>query len=466
MDRILILQRVSIMGLSSWLRDHTSKRAARGPTRHQTAPLRFRPRLEPLEDRAVPAQVGLTVTSLADSGMGSLRAAILAADAGSHSDKFTIDFAVTGTIDLQAPLPDLKNAIAVQGPGAGSLTVERAAGASFASAIATVDLGQTASLAGLTIANGDAGGIANSGTLTVLSSAVSNNHSSTDFTAGGGIYNDGTLTVVGSTVSGNTTGPNGFGGGIFNAGTLSVNNSTLSGNAAGPAAGGGIATFGVTTLSNCTLIGNSGGGIRNDYPGTLTVVGCAVTGGTHGGGISSSGTATIRDTTVSGNSTTGDVGGGVANFGTMTVAGCTVSGNSASDRTLDNGIVLPGLGGGLFNGGTLTIRDSLIAGNTATGGGGIFNGGTLAVRGCTLSGNSAADGGGGVYNAGTATVQESTLSGNTAGSNGGGIYNAPSGTLSVKDSTVVGNAAPRGRDLFNAGLVTVSDSTIGDRYDL
>jgi hypothetical protein len=60
----------------------------------------FRPRLEALEDRWLPSQIGLTVSSLANSGPGTLRAAIQTADAGSPSDKFTIGFAVTGTIDL------------------------------------------------------------------------------------------------------------------------------------------------------------------------------------------------------------------------------------------------------------------------------------------------------------------------------------------------------------------------------
>src|SRR5438552_486830 len=96
---------------------------------------RCRPRCEILEDRVVLSQIGLTVSSLADSGAGTLRAAILTADAGTHSDHFTIGFAVAGTIDLQSPLPDLNNSIAIQGPGPGSLTVERAATASFASAI-------------------------------------------------------------------------------------------------------------------------------------------------------------------------------------------------------------------------------------------------------------------------------------------------------------------------------------------
>jgi hypothetical protein len=125
---------------------------------------RFCPRLEALEERTVPAQVSLTVSSLADTtSPGTLRAAILAADAGSHSDQYTIGFSVAGTIGLQSPLPHLANSIAIQGPGAGSLTVERA-GASFTSAIVTVDPGQTASLSGLTISNGNARGIDNFGT--------------------------------------------------------------------------------------------------------------------------------------------------------------------------------------------------------------------------------------------------------------------------------------------------------------
>src|SRR5262249_22554172 len=136
---------------------------------------RYRPRLEALEDRWLPSQVSLSVTSLADSGPGTLRAAILTADAGKLSDKFTINFAVTGTIALQSPLPDLSISFAIRGPGASSLTGEGAAGASFSSAIVAVDAGQTASLAGLTIANGNAGGIANNGTLTVSACTVSGN---------------------------------------------------------------------------------------------------------------------------------------------------------------------------------------------------------------------------------------------------------------------------------------------------
>jgi hypothetical protein len=401
------------MGFSSWLRNLRSTGHSRRTGRPGPAP-RFLPRLEALEDRAVPAQIGLTVSSLADSGAGSLRAAILTADAGSSSDQFTIGFSVTGTIDLLSPLPDLSNSIAVQGPGAASLLVERAAGASFSSAIVTVDAGQTASLSGLTIANGDAGGIANHGTLALANSAVLNNNSGH---VGGGILNNGTLSISSCTLSGNSTGRGG--GGIFNGGgTVDISSSTLAGNSA-PVGGGG--------------------GIASDF-----------------------GTLTVRDSILSGNSARS--GGGIENFfATVTLSGCTLTGNTATAFTA-NGFVIGGTGGGIDNNGMLTVRASTLSGNSASvEGGGIFNeeeSGVLAVRGSTFSGNSAGDSGGGISNAGTATVQEGTLSGNSAGSAGGGLFNAASGTLTVDDSIVLNNVAPLGADLYNLGALTINDSTV------
>src|SRR6516162_7413379 len=121
------------MFFSSWLRNRNSNPRAKRATAARPKHTRFRPLLEALEDRWVPAQISLTVTSLADSGPGTLRAAILAADAGRQSDKFTIGFSVAGTINLQSSLPDLNNSISVQGLGAASLTVERAALATLSS---------------------------------------------------------------------------------------------------------------------------------------------------------------------------------------------------------------------------------------------------------------------------------------------------------------------------------------------
>jgi predicted outer membrane repeat protein len=326
------------MWFSSWLRT----RERHGPRRPR---LLFRPRFESPEDRTVPSKFNLTVSSLADSGPGTLRAAILTADAGSPSDKFTIGFSVAGTIDLQSPLSDLNNSIAIQGPGATSLTVERAAGFSFTSAVVTVDAGQTASLSGLTIANGNAGGITNDGTLTVSGCTISGNSDGVGlygFTFGGGIANHGgTLTVSGCTISGNSAE---YGGGIysvedFGPTTLTVSDSTLSGNSA--TFGGGIVNGGQLTVSGSTFSGNS----ADD-----------------GGGIFNGGTLTVSGSTLSGNSASFE-GGGIHNQSTLTVSGSTISGNSAADR-----------GGGISNDfGTQTVSGSTICGNSATYGGGIFN---------------------------------------------------------------------------------------------
>jgi len=369
------------MWFSSWLAKRqrsTTKGRSRTSSRQRPT---CRPRLEALEDRWLPSQVGLTVTSLADSGTGTLRAAILTADAGSPSDKFTIGFAVNGTINLQSPLPDLDNTIAIQGPGASSLIVERAAGFSFASAIVTVDASQTASLSGLTITNGNAGGVVNNGTLTVVNSAVVNNPDATFFGAGGGILNTGTLTVSGSTVSGNSAG---FGGGIMNTSsglgaTLTVTDSTVAGNCA-QLVGGGILNGRTMTVSGSTVCGNSadlGGGIYSDG-GVLTVRDCVFTGNsaTEGGGIYNNRPATleVQGSTFSLN-TASDSGGAIYNLGAATLQQCTLSGNTAGSN-----------GGGIFNAasGTLSVKDSAVLHNLAPVGADIYNLGALSLDDSTV----------------------------------------------------------------------------------
>jgi predicted outer membrane repeat protein len=428
------------MTFTSWLRNWTSNRVARRQTQHRPASAQFRPRLEALEDRCLPSQIPLTVSSLADSGPDTLRAAILAADAGSHSDKFKIGFAVTGTIDLQTPLPDLNNGIAIQGPGASSLTVERAAGFSFSSAIITVGLAQTASISGLTIANGNVRGITNDvGTLTVANCAVVNN-------SAGFVH---------------------FGGGISNIdGTLTVSDCTLSGNSAA-SGGGGIENFhGTLTVSNTTFTGNSagfeGGGIDNDSSVTATITGSTLAGnssGDGGGGIASWGNATLTVTSSTLTCNSATHGGGIWNVddATLTVASCTLSANAAT-----YGGAIYNLGD-TFSGSSVTVRDSVLTDNSATTGAGIYNGpfGTLDVRGSSFSGNTAGESGGGIYNLSTATLQQCALSGNSVGSAGGGLFNGASGALTVKDSTVLHNVALLGADICNLGALTLNDSTVG-----
>jgi hypothetical protein len=297
------------------------------------------PRLEALEDRTVPST--FTVGTLAESGPGSLRQAILDANAQPGDD--TINFSVTGAINLSSALPNLSTNLAIQGPGAASLTVQRSnAGGTPDFRILTVSSGATVALSGLTIARG----------------RIDLGISTGPPAQGGGIYNGGTLTVSNCKVADNFVWsgdgweyglyPTGSGGGIFNMGALTVRDSTLSSNTAN--LGGGIYSGGVITVSNSTISGNAA-------VGKLTGWSLEVFDGM-GGGIYNDGTATVSDSTLSGNWTTGGIlgggGGGISNhYGTVTLNNATVSGNSA------------GFGGGIVNYGTVTARNTILAGNTA-----------------------------------------------------------------------------------------------------
>jgi len=42
----------------------------------------------------------------------------------------------------------------------------------------------------------------------------------------------------------------------------------------------------------------------------------------------------------------------------------------------------------------------------------------------------------------------------------GGIFIAASGSLALKGSTVLGNSAPPGADMYNLGALTMDDSTV------
>ncbi|MBI1917437.1 MAG: right-handed parallel beta-helix repeat-containing protein [Planctomycetes bacterium] len=235
----------------------------------------FRPFLEVLEDRTVLST--LQVTSVGDSGTGTLRQAIQSAVNG---DTIAFDptvFATPQTISLTSQLSVTKD-LTILGPGAKNLTVSGKSGVRVF-LISAVN----ATLDGLTISNAvlgslqDGGGIrySGSGTLSVQNCAITNNSAN----SAGGIYNagGGTIQVVSSTLSGNQAGGGGVAGGIWNqGGTLIVTNSTLSGNVSNTNEAGGIWNNdgGTTTLLNATVFGNQsrlvGGGIWNQF-GTVNV---------------------------------------------------------------------------------------------------------------------------------------------------------------------------------------------------
>jgi hypothetical protein len=397
--------------------------------------------LEVLEDRIV--LTSITVTSLGDSGSGSLRAAIATAN-GDPGNDYTIDFAVTGTIGLTDGTLELANNIDIEGPGASSLAIVRDASSGVGPfGIFAVDSNETVTISGVTIRNGvnlasgDGGGIENLGGMTVTACTISGNSAS----FGGGIYNAAGATAI---VSGSTFAANkatGSGGGIFNAdgGTATLSDSTLTGNKATDT-GGGIDNEGDLTVDGGTLGGS------NFADGNSA---------TSGGGIfnASAATAIVSSSIIAANKAT-DTGGGIDNEGDLTVDGSTLGGNTLAEANS------AASGGGVYNVGMLSLQGgSILSGNKANGaGGGIFNAaaGTATTPGLTVeansvfSGNTAASGGG-IFNAAaaTATVSSSTIAANQARATGGGIDNE--GTLTITGSTLGGNTPAEAHSAASGG---------------
>ncbi len=313
----------------------TQARARRAVRRGSTRLL-----LEQLEERALLNSI--PVTSLADSGAGTLRAAIAAANPGD-----SIYFTVTGSIDLQSTL-NINEDIEIDGPGADSLTVERAAATPF-SIVSVASGAFDVSISGMTIAHGDAGG-----------------------GSGGGILNGGSLTVANCTLTNNSAHD---GGAIGNSGYVLVTNCTFVNNNAHGGNGGGIASLsGGATIIDSAFTGNSadldGGGIYDSGGGSTIIVRSILNGNfaADGAGIyKDSGFISIADSTIANNFAYGN-GGGIDLVGELGpiigLINCTVANNGAFDYR----------GGGIANLSSAPVgfSNTIIAGNFSADGPDVF----------------------------------------------------------------------------------------------
>ena len=320
------------------------------------------------------------VTTLADSGPGSLRWAIENAPTGS-----TITFApgLRGTILLtDGDLQFVRN-LTLRGPGADVLTIS----GGEEGYVVHVAHDVSVSIAGLAFKDSRFRGnapsfITNDGKLILSKSIVSDNwfysNGPLNFEKGGGaIYNAGTLSLIDSTVSKNESGSSG--GGIYNAGTLSLIDSTVSGNTAN-GGGGGIFNISSNPSNSVSLIDSTVSG--------------NTTSGSGGGILNFTGMLTLTNSTVS-NNMAGSHGGGIYSMGALTLTNSTVSGNMAQDSQYVFSPQTSG-GGGIYSSGTLILTNTTVAYNTAqSSGGGIYkvgNQGELTF--CTIYGNRATRGGG------------------------------------------------------------------------
>jgi hypothetical protein len=373
-----------------------------------------------------------TVNSTADNGTGTLRAAIIAANADTSGATDTIDMTgVTGTISLLTALPTIASPVTITGPGAGSLTVNRSTG-TFRIFTTGVNL------------------------------AVGTN----------------TVTMTGFTVSGGNSGP---GTGIDEtAGSLTLSNMTVTGNSGSGAAVNNAST-GALTITNSRILNNtstgSGGGVANASSGVVTLTGDTIQGNSTsgaGGGlyVGAAATVAVSNSNIL-NNTAGGNGGGidVPNAGVgLTISRTTIAGNVSSATT--------GGGGGLYFDGTpsaagVSISNSTFANNRANDGGGIlwvFSFGTqFKVTSTTVSGNSSVtgnpnvgEGGGGIdmrSGSGTITLDNSIVSGNaTLSANGSAdMSTAATATIAAVYSALGTSAGYNLTDL--GGLLTGANAT-------
>ena len=173
------------------------------------------------------------VTSIMDSGPGSLREAIERANTSPGRDQILFDseaslYQQPRQINLDSPLPVITDDLLIDGFISNMLW--KASGVTLSGnrrfRIFEVADGTQAEIRHLTLAEGHAdngAGLLNRGE-TILEGVSLLNHSATS--NGGAIYNSGRLWLINSTVAGNTAGETG--GGLFNGpGHATVTNATL-----------------------------------------------------------------------------------------------------------------------------------------------------------------------------------------------------------------------------------------------
>jgi CSLREA domain-containing protein len=305
----------------------------------------------------------ISVTSNADSGEGSLRAALATA-----ADGDLIEVAVTGNINLQSSLV-VTRAVAIRGPGSTAFKVRRGEGLVAKFGVFEVRSGGV-SISRLTIADGsraEGGGIfrETGGDLLIEDCLLTGNRQEGNGFGGGAIAlrGEGHTVIRGCVILQNTvvdgstlTVHSGGGGILLGSGSLLVENSSLVENTGRWYGGGFYNKGGQAEFRNCTLSGNiasRAGGAFGSSGGSLTILSSTITRNQHGGAYIYAGKVLIGNSIVSGNLSMSDFAGG-----SLTSLGYNLVGNVSSTQFRAPGDVVgvtdPGLAPlGYYGGSTL-----------------------------------------------------------------------------------------------------------------
>lgn len=372
-----------------------------------------------------------TVTSAADSGVGSLRAALSSAVAGD-----IVTFSTSGmTVNLTSELVITKN-LTIEGDLDHNGTPDVTISGQYKTQVLMVNSGVTATLDGLIITKG----------LAVGSGGNGGNGTTTANLLGAGIVNFGNLTLDNVSVTANAAAAGGGGGGV-------------NGGDVGGAGGGGGAVGGSTGGRG----GDTGSG-TSVYAGTAGTANQGGKGGGYGtmGGLGGSSSAGGAGSTAIYGYTNGSAGG------TATSNALTIGGGGGGSGWNGNGGKGGGAAGGIYNasGATLTIiGTSSITGNVGAGGGG--GGGSAIGSGTTFNGGDGGLGVGAIWNKGSVLITAANFaalsgtSNNGASGNGGTATAASAGIKPTAVNGLYNDAGGTANTAYNpAPTATISVSNI------
>ena len=392
------------------------------------------------------------VTSAADSGAGSLRQAIIDANAAGGSNSITFSLPAGSTtipvVPLASggggPLPAITSNLTVDGAGVPGLTID----GQSASRVFFVEAG-TVTIENLTIANahatggaganGGGGGLGagaaifvNAGATTVINVNFTN-----DAVSGG---------TGGAATRGSTGASSGGGGGLGGSGGAAVDGSGGGGGYSGGGGGGGGYS---STAGGAGGSGPGGAGGTGGSPGSAGAPG--VSGGVGGAGSSGrggGGGGGGTDGGTGGNSTTGGGGGGGGGGGltagsggaggSTAAAGAGTVGGGGGGAAYSSGS--GGAGGDFGGGGGGSIASGSVGGAGGFGGGGggayVAAGGAGGFGGGGGGGSTAGHGG-----IGGGTGATSPIGGGGGGAAFGGAVFVRNGATLVIGTSVAGDAA-------------------------
>jgi hypothetical protein len=449
------------------------------PAVDATRPSRVAPLLRALSKSAVLGAAAVapthtyTVTSFADSGAGSLRAALAQATTDDTFDKIVLPAGTYQVSSAQLVADDPKG-LEITGAGWKTTTIHQTG--AFRD-LQVID-GTSLALRGVRLNGGDATTNADDGDgggIEVLSGFLKANSvrvtSTTAEDFGGGIYVAGPDHTGGSsseavlhyvTLRHDTAGEQG--GGLDDENQVLAAHLTVTDNTA--TSGGGIslsdqdgvgssldASFVLLSANVATSNSSSAGGALNNDDGNVLLTDSTI-GGT---------------TDALGNSATYEGGGISVYYGTTELDRVTIDHNNAI------------YGGAIFEEySTDVVNGATISGNEAEYGGGIYQyyGDTFQVSGTAINGNTATSEGGGVYtDYATFSMTKGSLTGNVAEPTGsapvtydgygGGMYNDGGTQVALTGTSVSSNQAEYGGGIYeyDYSILSTSGVTFADNND-